>query len=252
MASPVLSPSTCTSMWRMPDSASSRNTASSPNADSASRRAASTAPGRSSACSTRRMPRPPPPETAFTNSGKPISAPQADGVVRCADSAGDCARTGTPAASAAPRAATFEAASSSTSGVGADEGQRRLRTRPGQRGALREEAVARDARRRPRTPGPPPQSSRCPGRAAADAPAPRSRTPRRPWSGAGCRCRPACAPPQWRSPARWRPGRRGWLSRRGWRRAACGSAVRAQPSALRPYPHATVPIGQCRRSEGCS
>ena len=63
------------------------------------------------------MPRPPPPETAFTNSGKPISAPQPT-ASSAADSAGDCASTGTPAASAAPRAATFEAASSSTSGVG--------------------------------------------------------------------------------------------------------------------------------------
>ena len=88
-----------------------------PKAEAASRRAASTAPERSSACSTRRMPRPPPPETAFTNSGKPISAAQRAASVSD-DNAGDCARVGTPAASAAPRAAIFEPASSSTSGVG--------------------------------------------------------------------------------------------------------------------------------------
>ena len=50
-----------------------RNTVGSPKADSASRIAASIASGSSAGSATRRMPRPPPPATALTNSGKPIS-----------------------------------------------------------------------------------------------------------------------------------------------------------------------------------
>ena len=85
----------------------SRNTSSSPKAARASRRAVATASSRSSGRSTTRIPRPPPPQLAFTISGKPTS---------CAwrrASAGSCASApvagivGTPARAASARAATL-------------------------------------------------------------------------------------------------------------------------------------------------
>ncbi len=56
-------------MWRGSTTACSMNTVGSPNAPSASRMHVSTASRRSWGSSTLRMPRPPPPATAFTNSG---------------------------------------------------------------------------------------------------------------------------------------------------------------------------------------
>ncbi len=89
----------------------------SPNAVSASRMAAFRASGRASRVSTRRMPRPPPPATAFTKMGKPISS----ACVRSASTSalGSVERSvGMPASRAARMAATLFPASSSTSGEG--------------------------------------------------------------------------------------------------------------------------------------
>ena len=110
-------PSTCTSMWRTSVIASSRKTVGSPNAASASFMAVSTAEARSSGPCRRRSPRPPPPDAAFTNSGKPITA-----AASCA-SAGDITTpdwrsTGSPASLAASRARILLPVSSSTAGGG--------------------------------------------------------------------------------------------------------------------------------------
>ncbi len=70
--SPDASARICTSMCRGRSTACSTNIVGSPKAVSASRIAAARASGSASGVSTRRMPRPPPPATAFTNTGKPI------------------------------------------------------------------------------------------------------------------------------------------------------------------------------------
>ena len=69
MTVPWVSARICTSMCRGLTTACSMNTVGSPNADSASRIAASTDPRSAPSSSTLRMPRPPPPATALTNSG---------------------------------------------------------------------------------------------------------------------------------------------------------------------------------------
>ena len=87
-------------MCRASTTACSRYTAGSPNAASASRIAAPSASGSSAGVPTRRMPRPPPPATALTNTGNSM-APAAS--TRIAGSAlGSLeAITGSPAARAA-------------------------------------------------------------------------------------------------------------------------------------------------------
>ena len=67
--------------------------------------------------STLRIPRPPPPATAFTNSGKPISPASAISFATSSDDSVE-ARTGTPARMAAAFAFTLSPANSRTSGDG--------------------------------------------------------------------------------------------------------------------------------------
>ena len=114
---PSVSASTCASMWRTPVMASSRKTVESPNALPASRWAASTASVRSAGRSTRRIPRPPPPEEAFTNSGKPIWAAWASASAG-RSTGGDWRSTGSPACSAACRARILLPVSLSTAALG--------------------------------------------------------------------------------------------------------------------------------------
>ena len=105
-------------MWRGLSTACSRYTVGSPNADSASRLAASIASGSAAGSVTRRMPRPPPPDTALTNNGNSIvlggraisSSTDADGA--------DEVSTGSPAARAAAIARDLLPVSSSTSAPG--------------------------------------------------------------------------------------------------------------------------------------
>ncbi len=89
----------------------------SPNALSASRIAARSASSRSSARSTRRMPRPPPPATAFAKTGKPIPSACSSSSSTSVDGGVD-ARTGTPAAVACSLAVTLLPAISSTPAEG--------------------------------------------------------------------------------------------------------------------------------------
>ncbi len=97
--------------------ASSRKTVESPKALPASRWAASTASARSAGRSTLRIPRPPPPEEAFTKSGNPIwsawAAASPGPLI-----AGDWHSTGRPAFSAACRARILLPVSLSTAAVG--------------------------------------------------------------------------------------------------------------------------------------
>ncbi len=90
-------------MWRGLITACSRKTVASPNAERASRIAASIASRSSPASATRRMPRPPPPATALTNTGKPMSAEAATSVSTSSDGWEDLS-TGTPASRAAATA----------------------------------------------------------------------------------------------------------------------------------------------------
>jgi hypothetical protein len=75
----------------------------SPKADSASRMAASIASRSSPGSATRRMPRPPPPATALTKIGNPMSAAASSRVSRSADGSDDRS-TATPASRAAATA----------------------------------------------------------------------------------------------------------------------------------------------------
>ena len=75
----------------------------SPKADSASRIAASIDSRSSPAWSTRRIPRPPPPATAFTNTGKPTCSAAATSSSTSVEG-GDESSTATPAARAAATA----------------------------------------------------------------------------------------------------------------------------------------------------
>ena len=97
--------------------ACSMNTVGSPNAPSASRMQVSTAARRSFASSTRRMPRPPPPATALTNSG--YGSPPADATRASASVDGSTeANVGTPAALAAAIARALLPVSVRISAVG--------------------------------------------------------------------------------------------------------------------------------------
>ena len=104
-------------MWRGSTTACSMNTVGSPNAPSASRMQVSTASRRSLGSSTRRMPRPPPPATALTNSGYGscfAASTSASGSVLGSTPA----RVGTPASLAAAIARALLPVSVSTSLVG--------------------------------------------------------------------------------------------------------------------------------------
>ncbi len=104
-------------MCRGSITACSRKTVGSPKADSASRMAACTAPVRSAGSSTRRIPRPPPPATALTKSGKGIASAAASTVSR-SSLGSDEASTGRPASRAAAIARALFPVSSSTSADG--------------------------------------------------------------------------------------------------------------------------------------
>ena len=117
MTLPWLSARICTSMWRGLTTACSRNTVGSPNADSASRLAASIDSASAARSATRRMPRPPPPATALTNSGNSMSSAASRSSSTDADGAED-ASTGRPAALAAAIARALLPVSSSTCGTG--------------------------------------------------------------------------------------------------------------------------------------
>jgi hypothetical protein len=93
------------------------NTVGSPKAPSASRMAWCSASSSWAGSATRRMPRPPPPATALTKTGNPISWAASSRVGTSEDGAVDF-RVGMPAALAAASAVTLLPASSSTSAGG--------------------------------------------------------------------------------------------------------------------------------------
>ena len=97
--------------------ACSRKTLGSPKALSASLEASAIACARSASSATRRMPLPPPPATALTKSGNPISFDAFTSSLASAEESEDF-RTGTPARAAAAIAFTLLPASSSTSDLG--------------------------------------------------------------------------------------------------------------------------------------
>ena len=105
-------------MWRGSTTACSMKTVGSPNAPSASRMQVSTASRRSFGSSTRRMPRPPPPATALTNSGYGSSLGRLDQLVDVGRRRRPTASVGTPAALAAAIARALLPVSVSTSAVG--------------------------------------------------------------------------------------------------------------------------------------
>ncbi len=104
-------------MCRGSTTACSRNTVPSPNADSASRDAAEIASRNPDRSATRRIPRPPPPATALTNTGNSMSSDAATKASTSADGSDD-ANTGNPAAFAAAIARALFPVSSSTSADG--------------------------------------------------------------------------------------------------------------------------------------
>jgi hypothetical protein len=90
-----------------------------PKAASASRREASSAAGRSAACSITRMPRPPPPQLALSITGKPMPSARRWHIRPASSGSGGVAGiTATPAATAAWRAATLLPSVRITSGFG--------------------------------------------------------------------------------------------------------------------------------------
>ena len=129
-------------MWRGLSTACSRYTVGSPNADSASRLAASIASGSAAASVTRRMPRPPPPDTALTNNGNSMSRRRATSSSTDADGADDVS-TGSPAARAAAIARALLPVSSSTSAPGPTNVMPAAAHAAARSGILREEPVSR-------------------------------------------------------------------------------------------------------------
>ena len=105
-------------MCRGSTTACSMNTVGSPNAPSASRMQVSTASRRSFGSSTRRMPRPPPPATALTNSGYGSALGRLDQLVDVVVDGSTEARVGTPASLAAAIARALLPVRVSTSAVG--------------------------------------------------------------------------------------------------------------------------------------
>ena len=128
-------------MWRGLSTACSRYTVGSPNADSASRLAASIASGNASASVTRRIPRPPPPATALTNNGNSISADAATNSSTDDDGADDVS-TGRPAFTRRGDRARLVTGQRKHLGFRADEGDALLRAFGGQLRVLRQEPVA--------------------------------------------------------------------------------------------------------------
>ena len=114
---PCWSARICTSMWRGRPTACSMKTVGSPKALSASRMAAPSASRSSGSLLTRRMPRPPPPATAFTKTGKPISVACAASQSTSVEGAQERS-VGMPALRADSSARTLLPASSSTCGGG--------------------------------------------------------------------------------------------------------------------------------------
>ena len=104
-------------MCRGSMTACSRNTVASPNADSASRAAASMASRNPAISPTRRIPRPPPPATALTNTGNVIDSAAAINVSISVEGSED-ASTGSPAAFAAAIARALLPVSSNTCAEG--------------------------------------------------------------------------------------------------------------------------------------
>lgn len=104
-------------MWRGSTTARSRNTVGSPKAVSASRMAASMDSRSAPAVSTRRIPRPPPPATALTKMGKPISSAAVSSPSTSVEGSVE-SRTGTPARLAAAMAVALFPVSSRTSAGG--------------------------------------------------------------------------------------------------------------------------------------
>jgi hypothetical protein len=104
-------------MCRGSTTACSTNTVASPNADSASRIAACTAPASSPGSATRRIPRPPPPATALTNTGTGMLRGGGQTVSRSALGSVE-ASTGSPASRAAAIARALLPVSSSTDAGG--------------------------------------------------------------------------------------------------------------------------------------
>ena len=104
-------------MCRGSTTACSQNTVGSPNADSASRIAASTAVRSSAGSSTRRIPRPPPPATALTKTGNARSSAAPSRASTSALGSVE-ASTGSPATFAAAIARALFPVSSSTDAGG--------------------------------------------------------------------------------------------------------------------------------------
>ena len=114
---PCLSAIIWTSIWRGRTTACSTNIRPSPKAVSASRIAASSAGLKSSGVSTLRIPRPPPPATAFAKMGKPMSSAAATSTSRSVVASLE-AKTGTPALMACSLAVTLFPAISRTEAGG--------------------------------------------------------------------------------------------------------------------------------------
>ncbi len=131
-------------MWRGRTTACSRKTVPSPKADSASLAAVVSASGRSRGSWTKRSPRPPPPEAAFTNRGKPTSLARSTSSWGSAPAGRDADRSvGRPAAVAAASARTLLPARSKRFGRGTNENEIVLHTGRSEVGRLREEPIAR-------------------------------------------------------------------------------------------------------------
>ena len=205
-------------MWRGSTTACSMKTVGSPNAPSASRMQVSTASRRSFGSSTRRMPRPPPPATAFTNSGYGSSLGRLDQRVRVGArvDAGQGRYAGRLGRRDRPR---LVAGQRQHVAGRPDEGDAGVRARLGQRRVLAQEAVAGVDRVRPG-----PHRHRDdrvgvevgPHRVAALADLV-GLVRLEPVLGPAVLV--AGTPPPSARPARRRPGTRGSRSRRGWRRA---------------------------------
>ena len=104
-------------MCRGRPTACSMNTVGSPKAPSASRIAAFNDSGSAAGVSTRRMPRPPPPATALTKTGNPISSAPAT-KSSTSEEGGVDFRVGMPASLAAASARTLLPANCKTSAGG--------------------------------------------------------------------------------------------------------------------------------------
>ena len=205
-------------MWRGSTTACSMKTVGSPKAPSASRMQVSMASRRSARSSTRRMPRPPPPATAFTKSGAVICSAAATQLVDVGRRRHGLQHRHAGGLGRGDRAGLV-AGQGQHLGAGPDEGDAGCGAGLGERRVLREEAVAGVDRVGAAPHGDLRRSPRGRGRPGPGGLPPRSGRPPRPSSGArtsgprGGR-RPPCA-----RRSRARHGRPGLRSRHGWRRA---------------------------------